>query len=539
VDESKFENNFSKGDNEYFLRQTLDNYAIYDVMTSKGKNNGLVLVKNPINLDDCNFNKTWWFEGNLNNIIKKHKELTSQNNTNLDWNFNNKILNIEENAKRILDDNPLYFDEHKRWWKWENNKWLEIKEHHILNFIKEAYSACGLSSNNNRNSMINAIKDETVNRRPEEPKETWIQIGNTIFDISSDGIIFPSHNYFIKNVLPYSIGANENTPKIDKLFNDWMGEDKDILYDICAYCISPTLFLDLIVFLIGRGSNGKGVFTKILNKLLGDSNTSSKSIELLADSKGRFQTNALLNKYLLNLGDGNSTEIKDTKLLKELAGGQDKIPAEIKGGGHLEFYNKAMLLGSFNTLPVCKDKTDGWYRRLMLVQFKNQFEPEEVFRDIPEEEYENLMLKSLNRLKEIYKTRKIKGVLSINDTKKLYEELSNPITIFLKKETQDDIKGAVTGNKLYQEYKKFAVLYGFNEFSYQEFISRFESIGVYDKKRMYVYYDEVKKYCYRDYDKIPVEFNHDGQKTHLTVYAGLSFINQYSKNTQNTKNTPF
>ena len=532
MDSVGFKQRFSHAECEYILRQYLGDYAIYDILTQDGKNNGLVLLKQPINLLSKNLNKTWWLETDYKNAVRKFKELT-EDKTNeapqiMDWNFNNKIFNIESNARKILDDNPLYFDDNKRWWKWLDNRWAEVKEHQILNFIKQMYMAQGLSHSTNRTSLLNALKDETASRKPISPEITWLQMNNTIFDIKNDDIIFPDPKYFIKNVIPHSIGTNTDTPNIDKLFIDWVGEErKQVLYDICAYAISPTLFLDLIVFLIGRGSNGKGIFTRILNKLVGEENTASKSIELLSDLKGRFQTNCLIDKYLLNLGDGNFSEIKDTKVLKELAGGQDKIPAEIKGGGHLEFYNKALPLGSFNTLPVCRDKTEGWYRRLLIVEFNNQFEPKEVFNTIPEHEFENLAYKSLQRLKEIYKARKITGKFSTKETKIKYEQLSNPISIFVQKNMQDDIKGAVSPTKLYNEYKKFAVSNGFNEFTYQDFIVRFESIGLYDKKRMDVYYEEQTKYCYRDYDLIPSDFCIErGTKNKLFVYTGLVFINQ-------------
>ncbi len=42
-------------------------------------------------------------------------------------------------------------------------------------------------------------------------------------------------------------------------------------------------------------------------------------------------------------------------------------------GGFVQFKNKAKLIGAFNTLPETSDKTNGFYRRTHITEFKKTF----------------------------------------------------------------------------------------------------------------------------------------------------------------------
>ena len=283
---------------------------------------------------------------------KKFEKIRSVQNIqlqakNLNWNFNIDVPNVEDHAKIILKANPLYYDKTKRWWRWDREKlyWKETFEPDIINFIKILFKAQGMSTSTNRTTVLNALKDETQNNKPIQPKETWIQIGTTIYDIASEEEIKPDPKYFVKTVIPHNIGESEETPYLDKLFNEWKpeiitGENSfEVLKEIAAYAMSPVQFLDAFFFLQGRGADGKSKFLNILTIMVGDiedeenknKNTFHSSLELLSDPSQRFETIRLQNKLLAILGDGNFSVIKNTKMLKEASGNTDKIRAELKG----------------------------------------------------------------------------------------------------------------------------------------------------------------------------------------------------------------
>jgi phage/plasmid-associated DNA primase len=304
-----------------------------------------------------------------------------------------------------------------------------------------------------------------------------------------------------------------------------------------AFCMSPKYFLEIIFFLTGAGANGKGVFIKLISNFIGSINTCSKSVELLGDSTQRFQTRALQNKLLCKLGDGNGNVLKDTKILKELAGETDDISAEIKGGGHLSFENKAKLIGCFNTLPITLDKTNGWYRRVYIKVFPNIFDcSKHINLEDYEVEFPNLALRLLNRLKEIYKTKKLRGWGNLEFMKTKYENLSNPIKLFLESELTLNVRGYFTRSKVYEKYLAFAIKNGYNSFGYREFITRFKAQPTIESYRKDVYISDTGMVWGRLED-VPLDLtlkNENGffmflVNKKINVFSGYSFKEDVKK----------
>jgi len=116
----------------------------------------------------------------------------------------------------------------------------------------------------------------------------------------------------------------------------------------------------------------------------------------------------------------NFNELSKTSILKKLTG-QDLIGFEYKNKNPFEERNYAKILISTNNLPETTDKTIGFYRRWMIVDFPNSFsEQEDILSKIPEEEYESLALKCAHILKDLLDERKFHNEGSIEDSNFVY-----------------------------------------------------------------------------------------------------------------------
>lgn len=86
----------------------------------------------------------------------------------------------------------------------------------------------------------------------------------------------------------------------------------------------------------------------------------------------RFTTAYLFNRQCNICGDLSNAAIKDTSVLKQLVG-EDLCKAEFKGGAIFFFKNRAKFLFSCNELPaVLDDRSNGFYRRLLIIRFENE-----------------------------------------------------------------------------------------------------------------------------------------------------------------------
>ena len=97
-------------------------------------------------------------------------------------------------------------------------------------------------------------------------------------------------------------------------------------------------------------------------------------------------------------------------------------------------YNTTTCVCLTNSLPITPDKSIGFYRKWLIVDFPNQFSEIEkrLIEKIPEIEFNNLAKKSLRVLKELYNTQKFTNEGSYDERAKRYEERSNPVMRFVE-----------------------------------------------------------------------------------------------------------
>ena len=277
------------------------------------------------------------------------------------------------------------------------------------------------------------MKREGRKKKPEELPNNMIQFKGTIVDFKTGERTEASKEYFTHNAIPWNIGKSEETPVIDGLFQDWLGEKYiKTLHEILAFSIAREYFINRIICLLGAGSNGKSKFVDIVDKFLGNHNTCSSDLETLANS--RFETAKLYKKLICKVSETEFSLLKRTAQLKQLSG-DDFMRVEVKRKDPFDAKNFAKLLISTNTLPAVQDKTIGFYRRWFILEFNSQFkERTGLIEGIPDNEFENLALKSIGLLKELYETCTFTNELEVSERAKAFEKHSNPLLIYISEE---------------------------------------------------------------------------------------------------------
>jgi hypothetical protein len=93
-----------------------------------------------------------------------------------------------------------------------------------------------------------------------------------------------------------------------------------------------------------------------------------------------------------------------------------------------------------NSLPITPDKSDGFYRKWLILDFPNQFTnvKGDFTTKIPDVEFNNLAKKCLRILKELYDTEEFDNEGSFEDRAKRYEERSNPVMRFVENECEEE-----------------------------------------------------------------------------------------------------
>ena len=145
----------------------------------------------------------------------------------------------------------------------------------------------------------------------------------------------------------------------------------------------------------------------------------------------------LYKKLAVQMGETNFSTMSRTATLKKLTG-QDKVSFEAKNKDPIADMNYAKLLISTNNLPDTDDKTDGFFRRWLCIDFPNEFpEGKEVLDRIPDEEYNNFCAFAIDILSQLLERGSFTNEGTVAERQKRYEERSNPFDKFVKEECDE------------------------------------------------------------------------------------------------------
>ncbi|KKM20571.1 hypothetical protein LCGC14_1644050, partial [marine sediment metagenome] len=263
-----------------------------------------------------------------------------------------------------------------------------------------------------------------------------IAFKNKVYNLKTNEYIDFSSELFLTNKLDIIINDDvKDCPLIDKFFADCVGEKyKALLYDLAAYCLYKEVPYQKLFFVFGPGGTGKSQFMNFLEIFLGDNNTCSAEPQHIENDQ--YTAQQMVGKLANISSDIKYDALNDITQVKKLTGGDTmKIRKMYKNPYNLKIACKQIF--STNKLPIVKEKTRVWYRRVFLLPFENIIEEDKVDRNIlkkitSEKELQGFVHMCLKHLRELYENDFVFSY-DIDEAKmqKMYEELSNPILMFL------------------------------------------------------------------------------------------------------------
>ena len=153
-------------------------------------------------------------------------------------------------------------------------------------------------------------------------------------------------------------GCDQDYAQKAQLLRQWIG-----------YSLVADASLQKMLILSGKGANGKSVLMDLMQAIVGDDNVANAMLD-------RFHmpyVRATLEHKLVNF----SADLPKKKLtadgdLKAIVGG-DLIEVALKHKPSRTIKPYARLVVSTNNMADCHDTSDGYFRRLIILQFNRQF----------------------------------------------------------------------------------------------------------------------------------------------------------------------
>jgi P4 family phage/plasmid primase-like protien len=365
-------------------------------------------------------------------------------------------------------------------YRYETDRYREIPRHemraHVIAYLQSREDLRSKVSKHKANEVLANLEGMTlIEGRTQLPaylgnevrtENQIIAMKNGLFDLSlylageKSPLIPHTPDFFSLTCLPFGYDASAECPTYVK-FLEQMLPDKEIqnfLQEWTGLNLVYDTSFQKFVIACGEGANGKSVYCIVLRSLLGIDNVSAVALEQFSPTRP-FALSATVGKLANIVQEIGELEKTAEGVLKDFIGG-DLMTFERKHQAPFQSKPTARCTFATNVLPRIKDRTNGIWRRLILVPFSIQILDEakqdknlvdstwwEKSGELPG--IFNWALAGLIRLKE--RGHFIEPRASI-DAKADYRQESNPASTFLAEYLVSPIGRSVPSNALYRTY---------------------------------------------------------------------------------------
>ena len=343
-----------------------------------------------------------------------------------------------------------------------------IKEKMIPAFTK----AHQIQDTENQVSLLTYKGTDEINNNP-----YLINVKNGIYDVSKDTLIPHSADILSTVQLAVNYKPEADCPKFKKFLEEAMQGDMEqvgLIQEILGYLLIPITKAQKCFVLVGVAAAGKSVLLGVINEvILGRENVSNVAWQALNE---RFKTAELFGKLANIFADLPTKNIDDNGIFKALVG-EDYITAERKNRDPFSFKSTARLVFSCNSIPAnYGDRSEGFYRRLLIITFEHAVPEEKRDPDIIEQfksEADGIFMFALEGLRRL-----IANHFKFSETEKnkvalqLYREQSDSVLSFVKECCELDPKRSVGSTEFFNAYQSYCEESGLRPCSQKKLVSQ-------------------------------------------------------------------
>jgi len=281
-----------------------------------------------------------------------------------------------------------------------------------------------------------------------------LNVKNGILDLEKM-VLYPHDNTILSSIqLGVSYEPGVQCALWEKSLDEIFEGDFDkisVLQEYMGLCFTKDVTQQRALFLIGEGANGKSVILGTLEELLGKENFSAIPLEKFNDA---HYVSALFGKLAnISIETNAKSEVYDSVFKAVVSG--DALTADPKYRHPFTFFPFCKLVFALNSMPRVDDKTDAFFRRLIILRLNKQFTDEEQNKQLPKQLKAELngifnwCMVGLARLNE-------RGVFQVPDSVKAevadYRRENNNIMVFVDEECEFHPQTEISKQTLYDNY---------------------------------------------------------------------------------------
>ncbi|WP_415329498.1 phage/plasmid primase, P4 family [Clostridium perfringens] len=285
-----------------------------------------------------------------------------------------------------------------------------------------------------------------------------VNVRNGLLDIRDMSFKEHTPSYLSTVQLNVEYNPQVDCPQFKKFLNEVLDcKLIPLVQEIVGYLLTTNTASQKAFVFWGPARTGKSTLLWVVEYLLlGKKNVSNIPWQEIGD---KFKTAELLGKLANVFSDLPSKSIDDTGIFKVVTG-EDYLMAEKKNKNPFKFKPFARLVFSCNELPRnYVDRTEGFYRRLIIVPFNRQIEKSKIDKDLKykfQREKEGILNWALEGLKRLYENNFEFSENELTDgVKKEYKRENNNVISFVEECCEIDSLFSCSRIEIYEAYKEF------------------------------------------------------------------------------------
>lgn len=304
-----------------------------------------------------------------------------------------------------------------------------------------------------------------------------VNVRNGLLDIRDMSFKEHTPSYLSTVQLNVEYNPQVDCPQFKKFLNEVLDcKLIPLVQEIVGYLLTTNTVSQKAFVFWGPARTGKSTLLWVVEYLLlGKKNVSNIPWQEIGD---KFKTAELLGKLANVFSDLPSKSIDDTGIFKVVTG-EDYLMAEKKNKNPFKFKPFARLVFSCNELPRnYVDRTEGFYRRLIIVPFNRQIEKSKIDKALKykfQREKEGILNWALEGLKRLYENNFEFSENELTDgVKKEYKRENNNVISFVEECCELDGLFSCSRIEIYEAYKEFCVEAGLKALSQIKFNKELE-----------------------------------------------------------------
>jgi putative DNA primase/helicase len=273
-----------------------------------------------------------------------------------------------------IDDRLMLDDLSSSWYFYQNGVYHTISQRWLVKWVEQQILYhVEAPTYNYINEVCKFLESRCLSNWHQKTNRQLLCFKNGVYSLPEKKLLPHDPKYrFTQQIARDYVPCKKSSewPTIKAFLRQAANQDEAVfrlLIAICTAVLKSRSDLHKIFHLFGEGRNGKGVFIRLLTKLVGEHSTHETTLERLCEN--RFDSSQIQGKKLVTLSDqsqyGGSIDV-----LKKASGG-DMITGEQKWKDAINFRFDGMMVLASNKSVFIGDNSYGVQSRLVLVPFNH------------------------------------------------------------------------------------------------------------------------------------------------------------------------